>query len=212
MRYVAAVLTVFTVLAVRSANAAPILDQSCCPNANGRADFGTLTRVQTFTAGIDGLLTGIDLGLAEFTPGSLPTFELYLGAFAVGTDPATFGTPLTTLSLSNTGVPVPASAFGGTFYSSDISAISTVPGQQFSIVQRPGSGGGGWINLGSPAYAGGAFLTTLDGSSVLTQIGTDAIFRTFVEPRASVPEPASILLLGTAAVWAARRRLRTRVR
>ena len=212
------VLFAFLMLAVpMHAGAAPILDQQCCPTTSSGYFFNGDIRVQTFTAGLTGLLTGIDVGL-DFVSGSLPPFELYDGAFAAGQNVTTFGAPRATLSLVNTGVSTPP-AMPGTYFFADLSAsgILVTAGQQFSIVMRPPPPPslGTWIVGPGNSYAGGEFLVifnlTGQPSPLLLQ-PAEAVFRTYVDPGVTpppVPEPGTLLLIASgAAGLLARRRSR----
>jgi hypothetical protein len=188
--------------------ASVLLDQSCCASANFTGFFTlTNTRVQTFTVGLGGQLTAIDLGLA-LTSGSLPAFELYATAFTVGQDVASFGSPLTTLALVNSGVPVPGTAPGvtPTFFSADLSSagLFVAPGQQLSIVQRPSATNlnGAWVGTTGNQYGGGTALTTSGGSTTLVPqgFGDDLSFRTFVDSPTAVPEAPAFFLVGVGLV------------
>src|SRR5207237_5272510 len=98
------IVTTVAFLAIATgAHATPIVDQSCCTANNSVSLFGPLTRVQTFTVGTTGLMTGIDVGLEG---GPIPTFELFAGAFTAGQDISTFGAPLAALTLADSGVAV----------------------------------------------------------------------------------------------------------
>src|SRR5262245_21993148 len=105
MRFVFVTVLCLGVLAPRPASATSIIDQSCCGTADSSFLFSNLTRVQSFTVGITGLMTEIDLGLNQ--GGSMPTFELFAGAFCCGQDISTFGSPLATLALVATGQLLP---------------------------------------------------------------------------------------------------------
>lgn len=196
--------TIIALLSPFSAHAATVVDQSCCASANAEYFFDELTRVQTFTVGLSGQLTGIDLGLLPGSVG-IPTFEFFSGAFVDGQAVATFGVPLVTLSAIDTGVPIPGSSFGGTLFFADLSGagLFVSPGQQFSIVMRPlpvNDGNGGWIATSGNPYAGGTELTTtLDSTANLVAQTDDASFSTFVSI-STVPEPSTLLLISVGLV------------
>lgn len=199
------VMGILVLLTPFDARATAILDQSCCGTTNLVVTFlANQTRAQTLTAALAGQLTGIDLGLG-LTSGSLPTFEIFAGAFTAGQPVAAFGSPLATLVLNDTGVSLPNSV-SGTFFFADLSSagIFVVPGQQFSIVQRPPAipFGGAWFGTSGNPYPGGIGLTSsgLPPDNLMTfgppPGGTlDLFFRTYVESPATAPEPVSLLLI-----------------
>jgi hypothetical protein len=176
------------------AAAAPVLDQAFEP-ATISALYGLseLSRAQTFTVGVEGVLASFEVllrgsGAASFeihaTTGGLPVF----GSTALASGSVAFSAPSAAAFFS-----IDVSGFG----------IGVGPGDVLAIV-HPGSGGGGfWASqLG---YAGGIGLTTNDLSpSAYVATGEDFGFRTYVEP---IPEPGTLALLsfGCALLAASRR-------
>src|SRR5262245_18263171 len=195
MRRVIVVASLLASLTSVNAQASPIIDQSCCPNADATAGFSQLTRVQTFTVGMGGVMTGIDVGLLSQGP-TLPTFELFAGAFSAGQLVSSFGSPLATLAVANTGVAVPGGCAATYFFSRLGAGVPVVPGLQFSSVHRPTSSGGSWMNDIPGPYLGGIALTTLfSGGGVTDSLSADLAgpgqpvdfaFRTYVDA-AGVP-------------------------
>jgi hypothetical protein len=201
-------LTVLLVAFSTPTHATPVIDQSCCTPINALFEFGDFTRAQTFTVGAPGIFTGIDLGVQPLA-GVLPTFELFAGALTDGQVLASFGSPIATLALVDTGVPIPDTPPGATFFFADLSSLGLFvrPNQQFSIVQRPGPSGGfgraGWhgaiaLSDQPSPYSAGDFLSTrIESPSTLSVVGFfDGAFRTYVDSSATaVPAPSALLLV-----------------
>jgi hypothetical protein len=202
-----------------TASAAPILDQSCCSSTNDDAIFdGQLTRAQTFTVGLAGLLSRVELGLSVLGSGSV-AIEIHPEIVAGTTLP--LGPPLAagTITWSS-----PVSQF----FSIDISSagLFVSPGQVLSIVQNPTDGGPAcessrpplpppfcsWTGLVAvPAssfdpYPGGiALTTTMPNPATFVRLvsfsDSDLNFRTFVDPQpVSWPATMTLMGLGLAAV------------
>jgi hypothetical protein len=184
---------VVAVLLPSAAHAAPIVDQSCCAiGPNGGTDL-TLYRFQTFTVGLTGTMTGIEIGMAGGVtdPASL---TLYAGALMTGQGGETFGAPLILdAPLVETGVPVP---FAGvtTYRLATLGAgIAVTAGQQFTILLRDGIVGLPFYP-GNP-YPGGAFMTGFAPNARLSEPQGDLAFRTYVDTSpANVPEPSLVVL------------------
>jgi PEP-CTERM motif-containing protein len=178
------------------ASAAPILDQVCCSAvALGGGDF-SLYRFQTFTVGLNGTMTGIEVGLGG---ASLPpTLTLYPTAFVPGQTGDTFGTPLILNALlANTGASVPGAGTSTYYFASLGLGIAVTVGQQFTILLRDGIAG--LPIYGGDPYPGGQFLSGVGPNSLLvTSPGLgDFPFRTYVDTApAPIPEPSTFLMIG----------------
>jgi hypothetical protein len=212
-----------------TASAAPILDQSCCGSTNIEAIFsGQLTRAQTFTVGLAGLLSRVELGLSVLGSASV-AIEIHPEVVAGTSLP--LGPPLAagTITWSS-----PATQFSSIDISS--AGLFVSPGQVLSIVQNPTEGGPAceaarpplpppfcsWTGLEAvPAssfdpYAGGIVLTTtIPSPAVFVRLvsfsDADLNFRTFVDAQpVSGPATMTLMVLGLApAAWHA---YRTRLR
>ena len=202
-------LTFVGVLAIatpRQAAAAPILDQSCCGGStNLTATFTTLTRAQTFTVGMTGVLTSADV-LLSLNGGGTVQFDI-LGGFADGASLAGIGAPLASYNFSwAVGTASP------TYFNLDFADLAVSAGDFLAIVMRH-SVNGGWIGSTGNPYAGGEALTTTfpaPGTFTNNLFGSsDFGFRTYVEI-AAVPEPATLTLLGCAIGTTLMRRSRRR--
>ena len=186
--------------------AAPILDQSCCSSTETSPGISTdLTRAQTFTVGLAGLLSSVELGVSGTT---VPvTIEIHPQIVAGTTLP--LGTP-----LAKGIIPTGASEF----FSVDISGagLLVAPGEILSIVLLPAADVGGVWTAQSPGlYTRGTALTTTTPNPAVFVLALDPTsgaerdfsFRTFVDPRA-VPGPDTLTLIGlglaAAAAWHAR--------
>ena len=174
-----------------------------------------LLTAQTFTVGVAGQLTGVDLQIGQwFGSGGNVTIGIYQ------TDGG--GTP-TGSALASQSVPydsLPAFTFGTTPFSSfDFSSagLLVTPDQLLAIVaQADSTAQSAWSVYAPGAYSGGIALSTYgDGSFQPYLFYTERVtgdfgFKTYVEPAATaVPEPIGALLLGPGLVgWLVRRRNR----
>lgn len=184
-----------------AAHAVPILDQASVPETGaiplpnegfGPGGLGVLS--QTFTAGLTGTLTRIDLALVGSpfsradggftvslrTPASVELFSTYVS----------YAAPPNVFSANWTDIP-----------SFDLSAaaIAVSAGQQFSIVISADllddPSGVSWLHGagGVPfSYAGGDGYVSFFGGTPIAS-GRDMGFRTYVD--AAVPEPGAWALL-----------------
>lgn len=179
------------------AHAVPILDQQNVfpgPGPGGSINTvnGSFFWAQSFTAGMTGQWTQLDL-FATTDPNNL-TLEFYAGT------PETFGSALYSTTA----------AFAGNsgWNSVNLAAgnLSVTAGQQYTFVMRtnaPGAGSNGLAyNSQGDTYAGGqlyiGFAAFPDFPlSPFNENRVDLVFRTYVDSGgASVPEPASLSLMG----------------
>ena len=173
-----------------SASAAPVVDQSNWEAANGyygpTSDFSSTTReVQTFTAGLSGLLTGLDAAVARDTA-SLSAIRI------LSTTAGLPATVLGTLALSISQGP-------GDFFVDLTSLGVQVVANTTYAYEFQGSGSLEWMATGS--YAGGANLYQSGNAGAWTDSGNDARFRTHVDAGAGsvtvnpVPLPPTLALV-----------------
>jgi hypothetical protein len=187
-----------------TASAAPILDQSfAAPNPNfGAAVLQTQYLAQTFTVGIAGLLSSVEVA-AYATPGETDPVTLSIFATSGGlpTGAALYSTVFSPAILpSDALVFAPATVF--TAFNVASAGISVNVGQVLALsLSSSGTGAPPWTlwrmqGESATTYTGGsAFLSSNQGASWAFN-GEDAAFRTFVDT-AAVPEPMSLLLLGS---------------
>ncbi len=193
----------FSVLA-RAASAAPLLDQAylASPSGFGPAVVNSQSVAQTFTAGIAGLLTNVDVA-AYATPGEtdLVTLGIYRTTGQLPNGSALYSTTFNPAILPSASL---YSATSPVFTGFDVSSAGLLvnPGDMLAIVLS--SGGLGispwtiWRASYSAGYAGGSLLGGGFGDWRIPDLPADGAFLTYVDPDvAAVPEPVSLLLLGT---------------
>jgi hypothetical protein len=165
--------------------------QNLGPRQGGYGVTGDATLAQTFTVGITGLLTQVDLGI--FNPNDTSRGDLYFP------DPLTIELRGTSAAAPNTdvlyswSVPVADVTLERTALTSfSLTGLDVVAGQTLAIVLSTGSDGNyGWSY--ACCYDGGeAFVPSPN------TVPGDFIFRTYVDPAqpAPTPEPATWVLLG----------------
>lgn len=194
----------FVVVAAPSAGASPIVDQSCCDFYGGFAVLGRVTRAQTFTVGIDGILSGVALDLLTVDAGAV-TLEVY-GAVTGGTALSTLGPALDSTTLAWT------SSGSGYVFGSLTAGLEVARGDVLTIIQRPTTSTTSRVlwqitDFHDDHYGGGeAFQTRTSDLDTLQPAIFDAGFRTFVEPT-RVPEPSvtTLFALGIALQYLGRR-------
>jgi hypothetical protein len=203
--------TVSLLIFATTAHAAPILDQdhSAPGNFPALAVAEDRTQVQTFTVGMSGLLTTIEV---EIAVGS-QTFEDLL--LSVWTTDATGGL-LQMLAMSSvppSAIPPPIEGmfgFGFAVFDLSLESILVSPGDALAIALNSNAANTApfderynWVLGGQ--YDGGRAYTLL-GQQRLEQID-DLHFRSFVTP-VSAPEPGLMSLLGSALIAAQVRSVR----
>ena len=184
-----------------AANAAPILDQSytVSPVNFGAAVFVQNSRAQTFTAGVSGLLSQVDLQLwretgttadltveVRRTSSGLPLLgagDLLGTATVTAAQVGVTGFSTAFVSVSFSGVPIAISA--GDVLALVLTSTASSPSNWYL-----------WATAvsGAPGYAGGTGFYRQSGGTFVAE--NDSGFRTYVTE--SVPEPTSLLLMGAA--------------
>ena len=157
---------------------------------------------QTFTAGVTGILTGVNIEILSDTVSGSPTispFPLNVAIYTV-VDGVPTSNILGAATVGPGSIPLsylisfsaPIAIESGTQYAIAVNYIGAPP-------LGPGAGQGLWVGATGNPYPGGAAFASVDGnkwveddSSPGVPVG-DLFFQTYVTP-AAVPEPSSLTL------------------
>ena len=204
-------------VAARFANAQTVLDQSVLNNSTSGFSGSVLTSsrllAQTFTAGVNGQLSQVNLQLTQSGITNEITEDLVLTVYLTLNPSSPLGTPLTTVNISPIAVPSNPETLAGVLTSVDLSAlnIQVNAGMLYSLVlgsaqpvPTPAFRHYTWLTPGGNIgpYAGGqAWSSNLP--SDFTALGArDFGFQTFVTIT-PVPEPsiAAFTVISLFAGW-----------
>ena len=176
--------------------AVPILDQPFDPGLEPTLSSGIdfdIPKAQTFTVGIAGTLTKIDIDIAR--QGAEPLlFDLRATRGA--------GVPIESDTMTLAALTIPTASIPITrgFFSIDIStfSIDVMRGDVLAIVLRDPTPGTDYVwfgGIGDPYILGAHYFRNLSaGFPTWTLVdSSDVGFKTFIEP---IPEPSPLLLLG----------------
>ena len=200
--------------------AAQTLDQSTAQPGGGLTPVSDLSlRAQTFTVGLSGLLTRVDLNIGRLQLGSenLTTEDLHFSVTRPVSATVPVGAPLATFTLHPNEVPSTA-----TWMTFDLSAapIPVNAGEVFSLFLMSEQSYFSqayyhWqVNIALPVdyYTRGKGWQQNNNEGVwyVSPPTEDYWFRTYVSP---VPEPSVLTLVGLGALaWRTRRRRRNPIR
>lgn len=204
--------------------AAPVVDASYVGGATNRffagpVDGNGLNLAQTFTVGLAGALTHVDVYAARTGDTTAPLI-LEIRTTTAGAPDRLASAVLATANVPASAVPVAGPDFNGTndytvasFVGVDLTGLFVTPGQVLAIGIRSGAFPGGYVlpytSQTPSGYAGGTRFLRGNSTDVYTQSSAgDHFFRTYVDAAVSAPEPASLGLLGVAALPALARRRR----
>lgn len=194
------------IMTPQTALAIPVLDQSYDPSVTdvGAFTHATIDWAQTFTVGLSGTLTQIDVkvgrnsGLTSFNGGTI-SVDVRTTSGGMPTQPDSGANILGTGSLTQTDV----TSITTSFFSIDLTAFS-IPVTAGEILAIALSSDGAdestgryvWSGTAASGYgAGAAYLRVGPGGWEVPTFAGDLAFKTYVEA-ASIPEPATLALLG----------------
>jgi len=188
MRRALWVLVLLVAFGFPASTLADTLDQSVFDVSN-LGYFGTSNTSalfgQTFTAGLTGVLTRV-----HFVGDTFPNSSFSMMVYTVNggvPDSLLGGTTISGLGSMNFD------------FTTDIvfpTTISVIAGQQYAIVIQPLSGFVGWNGSIPDIYAGGTAVFFGSGQWS-TRSDQELYFQTYVTTNAPVPEPGTLLLIGT---------------
>jgi hypothetical protein len=175
------------VLTTHLSTSSPILDQSFEPATLSRfLGIGPGTSgAQTFTVGITGILTEVDV-LVERNGGAGLRFDIR---------PTVNGVPVENDAMTLASITVPASTvpFPASFLDFDVSSFGILISQG-EILAMVLSDNSRWFGTPNDPYPGGAaYFRFADTTFTPVFDNLDVGFKTFVEP---IPEPSTLALLG----------------
>lgn len=196
--------------------AAPMLDQYQITTDGGAAFADGLSRGQTFTAGLSGKLTQVDLGMdIGFGGNPRPDYPSTVEVRTIASD-----LPTDTI-LGSVFMP---DGFSYGWNSIDFSSqnVQVVTGTTYAIVvwndEVPPAGPIGpeysnWlrVNWDGTSYPAGQLVTDTGTGWYFGPGQADAQFRTYVDPAYAIPAPSALALAGLGSVlgaWLRKRRTR----
>ena len=188
------------------ASASPILDQSfLAPSPNAAlAVVNSQFLAQTFTVGLDGLLSSVEIAAyADSSETDLVTLSIFATSSGVPTGSALYSTVFDPSLLPSTSLQFAPNAIFTAFNVAS-AGIFVSSGDVFALSLASSGDGQPWTTWRmqhesiNPTYTAGSALKSVDQGLTWGATGYDGGFRTFVDPAVTaVPEPASMLLLGT---------------